>query len=369
MSIRAHFQRGQGTQDDLLRHPLMAGRLVFPYGTALISGRLKSQASDFKVVEDLGFEPAGEGEHLFLLIEKSMMTTHELIERVADDFSIKPRDIGYCGLKDKRAVTQQWLSLYLPGQMNSLELPDMSAYRLLDQKWHSKKLRPGTHRSNYFAVILRDVAALPESTLQQLDRIRDQGMANYFGEQRFGQQGDNVEQAVRAFSNTRRSRKLSRSKRSLYLSALRSFLFNQVLSKRIQQGIWDKPVAGDVFMLRGSQSIFHEPINEKLLERYNRQDISSTISLYGIGNRLLQAQAREIEDSVLTQFETITHCLLQQKAKLQMRSTRVAVTDLKLTYDEHNATLRVEARLPRGSYFTTLLNHFINTNHQVQSTN
>jgi tRNA pseudouridine13 synthase len=339
----------------------MATRLAFPYGTALISGRLKSQASDFKVAEDLGFEPAGEGEHLFLLIEKSMMTTHELIERVGDDFSIKPRDIGYCGLKDKRAVTQQWLSLYLPGQMNSLKLPDISAYRLLDHKWHNKKLRPGTHRSNYFEVILRDVASLPESTLQQLDMIRDQGMANYFGEQRFGQQGDNVEQALRAFNNTRRSRKLSRSKQSIYLSALRSFLFNQVLSKRIRQGIWDKPVAGDVFMLRGNQSIFYEPTNDKLLERYNRQDISSTISLYGSGNRLLRAQAQEIEDSVLVEFETIAHCLLQQKAKLQMRSTRVAVTDLKLAFDENEATLLVEARLPRGSYFTTLLDHFINT--------
>jgi len=142
-----------------------------------------------------------------------------------------------------------------------------------------------------------------------------------------------------------------------------------VLSKRIQQGIWDKPVEGDVFMLRGSQSIFHEPINDKLLERYNRQDISSTISLYGSGTRLLQAQAQEIEDSVLTEFENITHCLLQQNAKLQVRSTRVAVTALNLEFDEPNATLLVKARLPRGSYFTTLLNHFINTNHQVQSTN
>jgi len=114
-------------------------------------------------------------------------------------------------------------------------------------------------------------------------------------------------------------------------------------------------------MLRGNQSIFHEPIDEKLLERYNRQDISSTISLYGTGNRLLQAQAQEIEDSVLAEFDTIGHCLLQQEANLKMRSTRVAVTDLKLAFDENEQSLRIEARLPRGSYFTTLLNHFINT--------
>jgi len=112
----------------------MANKLAYPYGVALINGFVKGQASDFRVSEELGFQPTGEGEHLFLLIEKSMMTTHELIERVADDFSIKTRDVGYCGLKDKLAVTRQWLSLCLPGQMHSLKLPSVADYRLLDHK-------------------------------------------------------------------------------------------------------------------------------------------------------------------------------------------------------------------------------------------
>lgn len=339
----------------------MAIKLAYPYGAALINGLVKDRASDFKVTEELGFQPAGEGEHLFLFIEKSMMTTHELIERVADDFSIKPRDVGYCGLKDKLAVTRQWLSLYLPGQMHSLKLPGISDYRLLDHKWHSKKLRPGTHRSNHFEVIVRNVESMPETTRHQLDMIQQQGMANYFGEQRFGRQADNVEQALSAFGNPRRARKLSRSKKSLYLSALRSFLFNQVLSRRIEQGIWDKPVAGDVFMLSGSQSIFYEPINDELLERYNCQDISSTISLYGAGNRILQSQALEIEDAVLAEFEAIGQCLLQAKAKLQMRAARVAVVDLGVEFDQIERSLYLEVRLPRGSYFTTLLEHFIDT--------
>jgi tRNA pseudouridine13 synthase len=339
----------------------MANKLAYPYDVALINGLVKGQASDFRVTEELGFQPTGEGEHLLLFIEKSMMTTHELIERVAHDFSLKTRDIGYCGLKDKLAVTRQWLSLYLPGQMHSLKLPSVADYHLLDHNWHGKKLRPGTHRSNHFEVVVRDVESMPETTRHQLDMIRQQGIANYFGEQRFGRQGDNVEQALRAFSNPRRARKLSRSKRSLYLSALRSFLFNRVLSSRIEQGIWNRPVAGDVFMLSGSQSIFYEPIDDELLERYYRQDISSTISLHGAGNRLLQSRAREIEDAVLAEHEDIGQCLLQAKAKLQMRAVRVAVTDLRVEFDENAAILRIEARLPRGSYFTTLLDHFIDT--------
>ena len=339
----------------------MARKPTYPYGVASIKGQVKRQATDFKVSEELGFQAAGEGEHLLLLIEKSMMTTHELIDRVANDFSIKPRDVGYCGLKDKMAVTRQWLSLYLPGQMPDLILPSFSDYRLLDHKWHNKKLRPGTHRSNHFEVIVRDVESMPESTWRQLDMIRQHGMANYFGEQRFGQQGDNVEQAVRAFSNPRRVRKLSRTKKGLYLSALRSFLFNQILSKRIEQNVWARPITGDVFMLSGSQSIFYEPTNDELLERYEHQDISSTISLYGAGNRLQQAQAMEIEDAVLAEFETIAQCLLQAKAKLQMRAVRVAVADLRVEFDENEKSLHIEARLPRGCYFTTLLDHFIDT--------
>ena len=346
---------------------MRADSLNYPYGIASISGQLKSQAEDFKVTEELGFNPGGapgefsQGEHLFLFIEKTMMTTFDLIEQVARDFSIKPRDIGYSGLKDKVAVTQQWLSLYLPGQMSSLKIPGTSDYKILEQAWHNKKLRPGTHRSNHFKVVIRGIESCPESTRQQIEKIRGQGMANYFGEQRFGQRGDNVEQAIRVFSNARRTRKLSRSKKSLYLSALRSYLFNQVLSTRIEQGIWDQPLCGDVFMLSGSQSIFYESINKEILERFKQQDIASTISLYGDGKRLLQTRAKEIEDSVLSEFAIIKDCLLQQKARLQMRSTRVAVADLKSEFDENEGALYVEARLPRGSYFTTLLDHFIDT--------
>ena len=339
----------------------MSGKLRYPYGKPAIIGSIKGQAEDFKVSEILGFEPHGEGEHLFLWIEKSMMTTHDLIEQVARDFGVKARDIGHSGLKDKIAVTRQWLSLYLPGKMCSLELPDISEYKLLAHAWHHKKLRPGTHRSNQFEVIIRNVESVPEGVWQQLDLIRNLGMANYFGQQRFGLQGDNVERAIHAFTNARRARKLSRSKNSMYISSLRSFLFNCILSRRIGHGFWYKPMSGDVFMLSGSQSIFYEAINEALLERYDEFDLSSTISLYGSGKRLLQGDALALEDQVLAEYETINQCLNQQKARLQMRATRVAVQDLTVTHDLPGKSLHIQVTLPRGSYFTSLLNHFIDT--------
>jgi tRNA pseudouridine13 synthase len=339
----------------------MPDKLRYPYGKPAMSGLLKSMPEDFIVTENLGFEPSGEGEHLFLWIEKSMLTTPELIEQVAIDFSVRVRDIGYSGLKDKIAVARQWLSLYLPGQMERLELPAISGYKILRQDWHNRKLRPGTHRSNHFEIIIRDVHAVPEISHRQLGSIRSQGMANYFGQQRFGRQDDNVERAMHVFTNARRTRKLSRSKRSLYLSALRSFLFNRILSLRIEHGYWSRPMPGDVFMLSGSQSIFHEPINDALLARYEQFDLSSTISLYGSGKRLLQNDALDLEDRILAENEIVGRCLIQQKAKLQMRAVRVATPDLSVEHNPQGSRLDIKVTLPRGSYLTSLLDHFVDT--------
>ena len=337
----------------------MIQTLMYPYGVAKVTGSIKLKNTDFKVDEGLGFEPEGTGEHLFLQVEKTGLSTHELIDKIAIDFELKARDIGYSGLKDKHAITRQWISLRLPGKSGYIDCSDSEDYRVIKQGWHNRKLKPGTHRKNHFDVTLRNLSAFPSETQNQLELIATRGMANYFGQQRFGQQQDNVDRAMSAFSNARKARRLSRTKRSLYLSALRSHLFNQILSHRIECGYWDKPIEGDVFMLSGSQSIFHEPLNQSLLDRFEQQDISSTASLYGSGNQMLQGRALAVEDEVLTKFKSIRDCLLQQDSHLAMRSTRVVVENLKFDYSDTEQTLTIKATLPRGSYFTTLLNHFV----------
>lgn len=333
--------------------------LFYPYGESLVTGKLKTEATDFKVVENLGFEPSGEGEHLFLLVEKIGLSTHELVDLLAKDFKLKPRDIGYSGMKDKQAVTQQWLSLHLPGQMFRFEMPAVSGYTIVDQGWHNRKLKRGSHRSNSFEVLIRDVDLFGDETRRQIDLIESTGMANYFGQQRFGEQQDNVSRAIQVFGNPRKTRKLGRNKKSLYISALRSHLFNQILSHRIESGHWQEPIDGDIYMLAGSHSIFYEKLNEEILNRFQHFDISSTVSLYGEGESRLSGRALEIENKVYAENSTIVDCLLAQKAKLQMRATRVVVEDLYVEYQEKEKTLLIEATLPSGSYFTTLLDHFI----------
>ena len=339
----------------------MSMSLHYPYGEPRASGLLKASAADFIVDEFLGFSPSGEGEHLFLQIEKTGLSSFELIDRVANDFNLKPRDIGYSGLKDKQAVTRQWLSLYLPGQMRGFQMPRVSEYRILDYGWHNKKLKSGSHRANIFEVVIRDVNLFDDGSLQQIESIKNEGMANYFGQQRFGEQSDNVARAMQVFANPRKTRKLSRNKRSLYISALRSQLFNQILSRRIENGYWFEPVTGDVFMLAGSRSVFTAALDEEIFSRYREFDISSTASMAGEGDSQLTGPAKMIEDEVFAENADLLTCLCRLKVKQQMRPLRVRVQGLEVEHDKVGNTLTIRVKLPRGSYFTTLLNHFVET--------
>ena len=333
----------------------MQQSLIYPYGAPQIAAALKSTAADFEVEEILGFEPGGEGEHLFLWVEKCGLSTHELITRMAKDHDLPPNDFGYSGLKDKHALTRQWLSLHLPGKAAPFDQPTGEGYRVLRQLRHHKKLRPGTHKFNRFRICLREIPEIPDATLQQIDSVRTQGFANYFGHQRFGRKQDNVQQALAQLG----TRRLSRTRKSMLLSSLRSHLFNQILATRIELGHWQMPVEGDVFMLRGSHSIFSDPLDAALLERFRQQDISNCASLYGSGRNLMVARSAEIEQQVFTENTDITNCLERHDSRLQMRPLRVAAEFFSFDFDPAAGLLRLDLSLPTGSYVTTMLEHFL----------
>jgi tRNA pseudouridine13 synthase len=326
-----------------------------PYGETETSGIIRSRPEDFQVFECLGFEPSGEGEHLFLQVEKSGMTTAELIRRVARDYSIKPGNIGYSGLKDRNALTTQWLSLHLPARQTRTAVVPADGYRVLREVRNRSKLRQGSHKFNRFHLVIRAVDRFPDASRQQIESIAANGIANYFGRQRFGRREDNVAQALQRLPGPG----LKPRQRGMLISALRSHLFNEVLSRRIRLGYWRQPLDGDLFMLRGSHSIFSAPLDRELLRRFDEMDISPSASLYGSGQCRLGGLPLEIEQQVLADNREITECLDQQGARLQMRALRVAAEDLEFGYDAGKATLELQLRLPAGSYMTTLLDHFI----------
>lgn len=332
----------------------MSMRLPGPFGEPLGQARLKRQAEDFRVREILGFEAAGQGEHLLIRVEKTGLTTPMLIEELARSLEVHPRTIGHAGLKDRQAVTEQWLSVQMPGRRRMPSFPQADDWRVLETHWHDRKLRRGAHRGNAFIVVLREVEADRDLLEQRLRRIRQSGFANYFGEQRFGRGGDNVQQALKALGSARSRKRLGRNRRSLYISALRSELFNRVLARRIEQGIWEQPLQGDVWMLEGSGSWFREAINDELLERYRSGDLHSGLGLHGSGDNPLRGEAAALEAGVLSQAGEMTELLQRLEVRRGLRPHRALARDLACQWRDEQ-TLELRVTLGRGVYFTSLI--------------
>lgn len=207
------------------------------YGGLLGEAGFRTVNADFLVFEELGFAPSGEGEHVFLEVEKDGDNTAWIARQIAALAGVDTRDIGYCGLKDRHGITRQWFSVYLP---KSVE-PDWRALqtdtlRVLNSTRHKQKLRRGEHRCNRFSIWLRDVTADQAELDRRLTLIAEHGVPNYFGPQRFGIDSGNLELAQRILVDQVRIK--NRPKRSMAISAARSYLFNSVLAERVRRDCW-----------------------------------------------------------------------------------------------------------------------------------
>lgn len=331
----------------------LASPFVFPYGKPEISGRLKQSIDDFQVFESLGFEPSGEGEHLYLYIEKRDTTTDIVSQNLARHFDIKPYHISHSGIKDAKAITRQWFSVHLPKQKELPAVPESDDFKVLEQMWSSKKLKKGVHKGNFFKIKIASVSGDIEQAKQQIEQVKHSGFANYFGEQRFGKGKKNVANAMNAFTY---DKKLSRSKKSLYLSSLRSHLFNETLVSRLNHIEWDQQAEGDCFMLQGTRSTFSEPITAEIKQRYQDGDIHPIIHLMGEGEWLNSSRALEIEQKVIDQHTDILDVLVAQGLKKDKRPIRQLVSDLTYQFNEHD--LELSFYLPKGCYATTMIQHF-----------
>lgn len=229
-------------------------RLNWPVSVEQVGrARLKTTPDDFRVSEVLppALLPSGTGEHLMLHLEKSGDNTEYVARTLARLSGCRDFDVGFCGMKDRHAVTRQWFSVYRPG----LEAGDADFLAAVGEHWNlldsgrsPRKLRRGEHLANDFVIVLRSLDAPQASLEAALNRLAEQGAPNYFGPQRFGHQGGNLERAAALDSARpmagRRGGKRS-SKNVLYFSAARAWLFNEVLASRVSDGTWHTPVEGD----------------------------------------------------------------------------------------------------------------------------
>ncbi|GGD49905.1 tRNA pseudouridine(13) synthase TruD [Lacimicrobium alkaliphilum] len=334
---------------------------AYLYTKPQAKGLIKQQPEDFIVRETLGFEPCGEGEHIFVWLRKCGLNTAYVAEQLARFAGVHPRAVTFSGRKDKYAVTEQWFGVHLPGkrepQWDDFALPGAT---IIESKRHNKKLRTGIHKGNQFELVLRDLTNT--DTLEQRLTKVGQGVPNYFGPQRFGTNNGNLHLGLRMLQGeTIRNRQ----KRSMAISALRAWLFNQTLSERIRLGCFDKILAGDIMVLSGSNSYFCAGSADKeLLHRLASRDILLSAPLWGQGLPDSQAEALTFEQQIATEYELVSKGLEDLGLKQDRRPIRLSPQNLdwQLTED----TLKLTFSLPPGGFATAVVRELLIAEEQIK---
>ncbi|TXH69087.1 MAG: tRNA pseudouridine(13) synthase TruD [Thiothrix sp.] len=319
---------------------------------APLTGQFRVQPEDFIVNEQIDIDLSGTGEHLWLQVRKTGANTDWVAGQLARCAQVPASEVGYAGLKDRHAVTTQWFSVQLPGKADP-DFKDLPAeIEILQQQRHDKKLRRGALLSNQFILTLRNCSGDFAAAQAICTEISQRGLPNYYGEQRFGHNMGNLTKAQRWFEGSFTPKQ--RNQRSLYLSAARSWIFNHVLSARIQQNTWDQRLAGDVFMFEGGSAWFIDDASPDLTARLANLDLHPTGVLWGRGELPSSGLMRDLEVEQATQFPIFCAGLEKQGLKQERRALRIKVADLVFNPLDAN-TVRLSFRLPAGAYATILL--------------
>jgi tRNA pseudouridine13 synthase len=307
------------------------------YPASSASATLKLLNEDFIVTELPLQLPSGAGEHLWLDIEKNGANTAFVAQQLAEAAGVQDWDVGYAGLKDRYAISRQWFSIYLPkGETPDLTLLAHPEFKVLSQSRHVKKLRPGDLQGNRFRIMLRDVSGDRNAIEANLQAVAARGVPNYFGAQRFGFDGGNVELGRAMLAREIRVR--NPKKKGIYLSAVRSFVFNEVLALRIQQGLWDQALPGDVMDEAGRP----------------------TGPLWGRGRVVTTDQAQALENAVAQRHATL--CDGMEHAGLDQDRRALVAKPLDMSWEWPQADqLVLGFSLPAGNYATSVLNEILRT--------
>ncbi len=327
-------------------------QLTRAWGEPVLRAVLRAQPEDFRVVETLGYAPDGEGEHVLLIVRKRGLTTSQAADRLARYAGVSPRAVGYAGLKDRHALTEQAFTVGLAGR----DEPDWTNLtdddiEVLQHARHRRKLKRGALAGNRFVIRLRQVEGSHEAIEARLQQIRAHGVPNYFGAQRFGRHGDNVAQARAMFAGKR----VRRRERGMLLSAARSQIFNAVLDARVRAGNWNHAIDGELYCLAGSRSWFGpEPASDVLLERLAKGDIHPSGPLWGVGGSPAGGAAAELENAIAASHRELCEGLAAAGMAHARRALRLLPQALAWQWPAEG-TLELTFGLPAGCYATTLI--------------
>ncbi|MDE1336476.1 tRNA pseudouridine(13) synthase TruD [Vibrio aestuarianus] len=331
--------------------------LAYLCGKPAAKAKLKAKPEHFKVIEDLGFEFTGSGEHLMVHIRKTGENTSFVANELAKVCGVKSKDVSWAGLKDRHAVTQQWLSVHLPKD----ETPDFTAFltqypsiEILETTRHNKKLRPGDLVGNHFEITLSEVTDT-EEVLKRLEHVAKLGVPNYFGSQRFGNHGNNLSEARRWGKENVRSR--NQNQRSLYLSAARSWIFNQIVSARLEQNIINQLIDGDIAFTDEQQTVVTASTVDEFNQLLAAGKVQISAALAGDNALPTQNAALELEQRYVDAEPDLMALIRSNRMRHERRA--VMLKPQNLTWQAEQDTVTLCFDLDAGSFATSIVRELV----------
>lgn len=332
--------------------------LSHAFGTPLSEGIIRQTPEDFLVSERLSFEPTGSGEHTLVELEKRDANTQWVAKKLAAYCDVPIRDVGFAGLKDRHAITTQWFSVLIGPRRKE---PDWASFssegvKLLSWMKHNRKLRRGALSSNSFKIRVVDIRGDVEEVRARCAHVAQEGVPNYFGLQRFGNNGSNLTGAWSWFEGSAKPK--GRAQRGFYLSAARSFLFNRILTQRVMDHSWNSLLSGDVATLSGSNSRFLVAnLDDELLSRVLKFDISASGALWGAGDLSSEGAVNELEWTAVKGFPHYVNGLTDNGLRQERRTLRVRPEAFRIEVIDQTAMLEFE--LPPGAFATAVLREIV----------
>jgi tRNA pseudouridine13 synthase len=328
-----------------------------------IGGRIKERPEDFQVEEIPAYSPSGKGDFLYLWVEKRGLGAEYFAAQVAQRLGIAPTEVGMAGLKDRQAVTRQMISV--PARVEErLSCLEGEGIRLLAVSRHTNKLKPGHLHGNRFRVLIRGEMAAAQIAARLpplLARLREQGLPNYYGPQRFGRGGETLQLGLALLRGQETPALRHRPDAQRYflrkfaLSAVQAELFNYYLAQRLHQGLWRRVLAGDVLARWPRGGLFLAEDVPREQARFEARETVITGPIFGRKTFPAGGEAAPREQAVLTAFQ-LTPQAFAAFGKL-MQGTR---RPLQVYLEDLHAEITAEGvwltfTLPAGSYATVLL--------------
>lgn len=344
-------------------------------------GRIKTTPEDFLVDEIPAYEPSGQGDHVYVHFRKRGLTTDEAVRSIVRALGVPPRETGVAGMKDKVAVTTQWLSVLSrdPETEARARALALDGIEILDVKRHGNKLRTGHLRGNRFTLVVREVPAEAfEDVRAAFDRIAKEGVPNAFGTQRFGRDGDNAERAKAWLTGKEKAPGDPRLRR-LHFSAWQSAIFNAVLAVRVEDRTWTVPIDGDLLKKEETGGIFVCSDVQTDRERAERGELCPTGPIVGDKMRWPEREALALEERIAAPFvEGIDLRRARSLGEGTRRPLRLRVTETSFEelmkspespdFQEQGRAFRVRFVLPKGAYATTVLGNAVSVTEAAQNT-